>query len=166
MDRRSISSVFKLRSTKERCKLHSLALGMGPTRLWARNTGRWGNRRQHCGVVWEGGGLSRRNAQEKHQLITYKVTKQEEKADQYVSGDWESRSTQFIREMAENLTSQRVTREEFFVPIGETWVAQFFNDTTTSGPKCCMQLKQLESKMLPKTSPSFQWWIALYYSRT
>ena len=34
--------------------------------------------------------------QEKHQLITYKVTKQEEKADQYVSGDWESRSTQFI----------------------------------------------------------------------
>jgi len=59
-------------------------------------------------------------------------------------------------EMAENLTSQRVTREEFFVPIGETWVAQFFNDTTTSGPKCCMQLKQLELKMLPKTSPSFQ----------
>ena len=104
--------------------------------------------------------------QEKHQLITYKFTKQEEKADQYVSGDWESRSTQFICEMAENLTSQCVTREEFFVPIGETWVAQFFNDTTTSGPKCCMQLKQLELKMLPKTSPSFQWWISLYYSRT
>lgn len=74
------------------------------------------------------GGLSRREAKEKQQLLT----KEEEKA----LANWISMSTttgnpvqhSFIREMAQKLRMYRVDQEgQFLPPIGDSWVPQFLS---------------------------------------
>jgi Tc5 transposase DNA-binding domain len=74
------------------------------------------------------GGLSRREAKEKQQLLT---TKEEE-----ALANWISTSTStgnpvqhsFIREMAQKLRTYRVNQEgQFLPPIGDSWVPQFLS---------------------------------------
>ena len=74
------------------------------------------------------GGLSRRVAKEKQQLLT----KEEEEA----LANWISTSTttgnpvqhSFIREMAQKLRMYRVNQEgQFLPPIGDSWVPQFLS---------------------------------------